>query len=75
MPYYSYRCNQCGFTDEAFMDVKKRDKKWPCEQEGCTGVMEREMDAPSFKLKGGGWYKDGYSKKPKKKKEEKNENS
>ena len=73
MPLYSYRCNQCGFVDEAFIDVKKRDKKWPCEQEGCTGVMVRELDAPSFQLKGDGWYKDGYTKKPKK--EEKNENT
>ena len=69
MPYYSYLCNLCGFQDEAFVDVEKRDKKWPCEQEGCTGIMEREMDAPSFKLKGGGWYKDGYNKKPEKAKE------
>ena len=73
MPLYSYRCNQCGFVDEAFIDVKKRDKTWPCEQDGCTGVMIREMDAPSFQLKGDGWYKDGYTKKPKK--EEKNENT
>ena len=73
MPLYSYRCNRCGYIDEAFVDVKKRDKKWPCEQEGCTGVMVRELDAPSFQLKGDGWYKDGYTKKPKK--EEKNENS
>jgi len=35
--------------------------------------MIRELDAPSFQLKGDGWYKDGYTKKPKK--EEKNENS
>ena len=73
MPLYSYRCNQCGFVDEAFIDVSKRDKTGPCEQAGCTGVMIREMDAPSFQLKGGGWYKDGYTKKPKK--EEKNENT
>ena len=66
MPYYSYRCSLCGFQDEAFVDVNKRDKKWPCEQEGCTGVMEREMDAPQFKLKGGGWFKDGYGNKKEK---------
>ena len=72
MPIYSYRCSNCDFVEEAFVDVNKRDKKWPCEQDGCTGVMEREMDAPSFSLKGGGWFKDGYgSKKPKPKEEEK----
>ena len=39
------------------MPVKKRDKKFPCSQEGCTGVMERDVDIPSFHLKGNGWYK------------------
>ena len=73
MPYYSYRCNRCGFQDEMFSEVKNRDKSLPCEQEGCTGNMIREFEAPAFQLKGDGWYKDGYTKKPKK--EEKNENS
>ena len=72
MPLYSYRCNLCGFNDDVLIDTKKRDNKFPCEQEGCTGIMIRELDAPSFHLKGGGWYKDGYgSKKPKPKEEKK----
>ena len=69
MPLYTYKCTQCGFTDEAMMPVKKRDKKFPCEQEGCTGVMERDIDISAFRLKGDGWAKDGYSKKRKKEKE------
>jgi len=52
------------------LSVEKRDKKFPCEQEGCTGVMERNIDMPSFQLKGGGWYKDGYSKKKQKEKKD-----
>ena len=71
MPMYSYRCCICGFVDDVIVDTKKRDKKFPCEQEGCSGVMIREMDAPSFHLKGGGWYKDGYGSKKTKPKEEK----
>ena len=67
MPIYTYRCTQCGIVDEFIMSVKKRDKKFPCEQEGCTGVMERDIDISAFRLKGGGWAKDGYSKKQKKK--------
>ena len=56
----------CGNVDDIIIDTKKRDKKFPCDQEGCTGIMIRELDAPSFHLKGGGWFKDGYgSKKPK----------
>ena len=66
MPLYSYRCNLCGFVDDVIIDTAKRDKKFPCEQEGCSGIMIRELDAPSFHLKGGGWYKDGYSDKRKK---------
>lgn len=70
MPLYSYSCTQCGFQDEAFVDINKRDKKWSCEQEGCTGIMIRELDAPSFQLKGGGWFRDGYSKTNKKKQDD-----
>ena len=70
MPLYSYRCNLCGFNDDVLIDTKKRDNKFPCEQEGCTGIMIRELDAPSFHLKGGGWYKDGYNKTNKKKQDD-----
>ena len=72
MPLYSYRCSLCGNVDDIIIDTKKRDNKFPCEQEGCTGIMIRELDAPSFHLKGGGWFKDGYgSNKPKPKEDEK----
>ena len=72
MPLYSYRCSLCGNVDDIIVDTKKRDNKFPCEQEGCTGIMIRELDAPSFHLKGGGWFKDGYgSNKPKPKEDEK----
>ena len=72
MPIYSFRCSLCGFVDDVIAPTEKRDKKFPCDQEGCTGVMERVFDAPSFHLKGGGWFKDGYEKKnPKPKEEEK----
>jgi len=66
MPLYTYKCNQCSFSDEVMISVKKRDKTLFCEQKGCTGVMERDIDIPSFQLKGGGWAKDGYGKKKQK---------
>ena len=31
--------------------------------------MKRQVGLSSFQLKGGGWYKDGYTKKPKVEKE------
>ena len=71
MPLYTYCCTLCGLSDDYIMSIEKRDKKFPCEQEGCTGIMIREIDAPSFHLKGDGWFKDGYGKKPPK--EEKKE--
>ena len=72
MPLYTYKCTQCDFSDEGvvrMMPVKKRDKKFPCDIEGCTGIMERDVDIPSFHLKGTGWYKQ--VKEPKKKEEKK----
>jgi hypothetical protein len=33
--------------------------------------MERDIDMPSFQLKGGGWAKDGYGNRQKKKEEKK----
>ena len=57
MPLYTYECSHCGFTDEVIQDIKKRDKKFSCEQEGCPGVMERIIDLSDFHLKGNGWYK------------------
>tara|TARA_Y100000310_G_C20676257_1_gene813250 strand:+ start:2327 stop:2551 length:225 start_codon:yes stop_codon:yes gene_type:complete len=62
MPLYSYKCSFCGVVDEYIIDIEKRNKTFPCEQEVCTGLMIRELEAPSFQLKGVGWYKDGYSK-------------
>ena len=61
MPIYTYRCNQCHFVDEVMQVIKKRDETYLCPQDSCTGIMCRDVDVPSFHLKGGGWYKDGYS--------------
>ena len=70
MPIYTYRCSLCDISDDYMKEIKDRDKKFLCEQEGCSGVMVRDIDAPSFQLKGDGWYKDGYSKKQQKPKKE-----
>ena len=70
MPIYTYRCSLCDISDDYMKEIKDRDKKFLCEQDGCSGIMIRDIDAPSFQLKGDGWYKDGYSKKQQKSKEE-----
>jgi predicted nucleic acid-binding Zn ribbon protein len=62
-------------VQEVMRSVKDRDKSIACDR--CMVSSERIIDLAAFQLRGGGWYKDGYSKKPKQKpkvkKEEKKE--
>ena len=61
MPIYEYLCASCGFH---FEEVQKFNDP-PLEE--CTNCGEktasRQVSMSSFHLKGGGWYKDGYSGK------------
>ena len=60
MPIYEYVCSKCGHQ----MDVlQKVDEKAPvtCDSCGAKKSLSRKVSAPSFVLKGGGWYKDLYS--------------
>ena len=68
MPIYEYRCQKCGFKFEI---KQKIDEKPPhCNNKVISGSVERIcggkcdklISKSSFSLKGGGWYKDGYSK-------------
>ena len=75
MPLYTYQCYECMNIQEVMRSVKDRDKSVACDR--CMVSSERIIDLAAFQLRGGGWYKDGYSKKPKQKpkvkKEEKKE--
>ena len=75
MPIYTYQCYECGKVQEVMRPVKTRDKSIACDH--CMCASDRIIDLAAFQLRGGGWYKDGYSKKPKQKpkvkKEEKKE--
>ena len=42
--------------------VKDRDKSIACDH--CMCASERIVDLAAFQLRGGGWAKDGYGKKP-----------
>ena len=58
MPLYEYECKQCKKHTEKiqkFSDAEITD----CPH--CDGPLERVVSAAAFSLKGGGWYKDGYS--------------
>ena len=75
MPLYTYQCYECMKVQEVMRSVKDRDKSVACDR--CMVSSERIIDLAAFQLKGGGWAKDGYGKKPKPKpkpkKEEKKE--
>ena len=64
MPIYEYGCKECGhtFTEWSAMDDRKVPCLYPCpkcDQKDCINIL---LGNTSFVLKGGGWYKDGYSK-------------
>ena len=61
MPTYSYRCKNCGHILEAFQSMSDASLK---DCPSCSKpTLERVLlSAPSFKLKGGGWYKTDYAK-------------
>ena len=64
MPLYAYRCDNCGAQFEKLMSLKERCDKSTlifCPDCGC-GEHTPLLSRTSFALKGGGWYKDGYSK-------------
>lgn len=58
MPIYEYRCLKCEKTFEAFQKITDVPLK-VCPD--CHGKVKRLISETSFSLKGGGWYKDGYS--------------
>lgn len=59
MPIYRYRCPACSHIDEV---LAKMSDPAP---EVCSvcgeGPMEKAVSRTSFKLKGGGWYAEGYN--------------
>ena len=59
MPIYEYLCTSCGYE---FEEVQKFSDTSMEECPDCgKNNAERQVSASSFHLKGGGWYKDGYS--------------
>lgn len=58
MPTYEYLCKKCKKTFEYFQKISDPPiAKCP----DCGGELKKLVSAASFALKGGGWYKDGYS--------------
>lgn len=58
MPLYEFVCNTCKKEDELLL---KFDEPPPA-CKNCSGDLVKKISVSAFHLKGGGWYKDGYSK-------------
>ena len=59
MPIYEYACKSCGKHFETMQKISEPPIA-PCPK--CGDTADRMISQTSFTLKGGGWYKDGYSK-------------
>jgi putative FmdB family regulatory protein len=54
MPIYEYLCSACAHTLDALQKLADEPLVY-CPQCGAA-ALKRQMSAPSFRLKGGGWY-------------------
>lgn len=54
MPIYEYQCKECGHRLEAIQRFSDAPLTLcpACEKQG----LAKQLSAPSFRLKGGGWY-------------------
>lgn len=59
MPLYQWKCNKCNHEFEIMQ--KMSDKNPECPK--CQGITSKQLGAPVFHLKGGGWGDQGYAKK------------
>lgn len=58
MPIYEYHCPECKKDLEIIQKFSDKPLK-RCPE--CGGKIKKQMSLSGFHLKGGGWYKDGYS--------------
>ena len=58
MPIYAYKCPKCEVEEERLSSIEARDYQY-CNS--CNSLLERLISPVSFRLKGEGWAKDGYS--------------
>ncbi len=62
MPLYEYRCGECYSLWEELQKIGD-ETPFKCKSCNAEGTVERlPPGGMSFILKGGGWYKDGYTK-------------
>ncbi len=62
MPIYEYECEKCGDVFEVNQSISADTlTKHNQADSSCKGKVKKLMSSNAFHLKGGGWYKDGYS--------------
>ena len=61
MPIYEYRCDVCGHRLDALQKVSDAPLT-DCPECG-RSELKRQLSAPSFRLKGGGWYETDFKDK------------
>ena len=64
MPIYEYQCTKCGHQEEVLQKISDAPLK-KCPECG-KPAMEKMVSAPSFRLKGGGWYETDFKSGKKK---------
>ena len=54
MPIYDYKCSKCEHEIEVIQKINDKPKEVcpKCNKKG----LKKQVSAPSFRLKGGGWY-------------------
>ena len=54
MPIYDYKCSKCEHEIEIIQKINDKPKEVcpKCKKKG----LKKQISAPSFRLKGGGWY-------------------
>ena len=57
MPLYEFQCEVCTNIEEQIQKFEVEEIDCPV----CNNKAKRIISLSSFELKGGGWYKDGYS--------------
>ena len=61
MPIYEYVCGDCGHVLDALQKVSDEPLTY-CPECG-KPELKRQVSAPSFRLKGGGWYETDFKDK------------
>lgn len=56
MPIYAYKCKDCGHSEDISRRISEAIPQLPCPKCHEQQSFEKQLSAPSFQLKGNGWY-------------------